>query len=161
MSARKVSLILDGVVHELMTSIDTATTKSNGHARAITYKAPPIVRMSNTYFAPGKSSVEKLFTEMGKGIYLCGAGESRGGINFSVKFPVCYVVEHGNTKKRVSGTVLLGNLKNVLENIVDVASDFRIYGGGEGGCGKFGQWPMPVSAGGPHIRINNMFLMGC
>lgn len=160
--AKKVTLISNGVVSEYMTSIATAnaqSTQSNGHARATTYKYRPIVRMSNTYFLPKQTSVQQLFSSMDKGLYLCGAGESRGGVNFAIRFPVCYAVCNGKVQCRVSNARLLGKLELVLANIVDVAEDFKIYGGGDGGCGKFGQWPIAVSAGGPHIRVNRMFVL--
>lgn len=161
--SKKVALVSNGIVNELMTSIATAhmqSEQSNGHARALTYKHQPIVRMSNTYFSPSKTPTEQLFSEMNNGLYLCGAGESRGGIKFSMKFPVCYAIKNGKIRCRVSSAKLYGKLDQVLGNIVDVANDFQIFGGGDGGCGKFGQWPMAVSAGGPHIRINSAFVMG-
>ena len=161
--AKKVALISNGIVNDCMTSIATAHTQSaqsNGHARAITYKHQPIVRMSNTYFISGQTPVEQLFADMDNGLYLCGAGESRGGVSFTVKFPVCYAIENGKIRCRVSNAKLFGKIDQVLGNIIDVANDFKILGGGDGGCGKFDQWPMAVSAGGPHIRINSAFIMG-
>lgn len=161
--AKKVALITNGIVNDFMTSIATAhiqSAQSNGHARALTYKHQPIVRMSNTYFSPGKTPTDQLFSEMSNGLYLCGAGESRGGVSFSMKFPVCYIIENGKIQCRVSSAKLYGKIDQVLGNIVDVANDFQILGGGDGGCGKFGQWPMAVSAGGSHIRIDSAFIMG-
>lgn len=156
--AQEVHLIEAGYFKELLTSNDFSD-ESNGHGRALNFNYSPIVRMSNTYMLPGKREVSSIFKSINQGIYLCGSGDSVGGFDFNMRFPICYKIRNGKVLDRIPALKMYGNVKNTLMNIADIANDFKILGGGDGGCGKMGQWPLPVSSGGPHLRINKMLLM--
>ena len=43
--------------------------KPSGNARTISYRYPPIVRMSNTYIEPGDVSFEEMIAGIKEGIY--------------------------------------------------------------------------------------------
>lgn len=151
-AAQKVVLIEKGIVRNYMSA-------NNGHLRAVSYKYPAIVRMSNTYMNAGSKKLEDLFCEIDNGIYLCGCGESKSGINFSISFTECYIIKKGKVNERIAGVKMFGNLQQTIKNIKGVSNDFILNGGGDGGCGKNDQWPLAVSSGGPHIRIDNVFLL--
>jgi TldD protein len=40
-----------------------------------------------------------------------------------------------------------------------IGDDKELYGG-SGGCGKGGQFPLPVTDGSPHVRITNVMIGG-
>ena len=47
-----------------------------------------------------------------------------------------------------------------LKNIDMIGNDLRVRGSGAGGCGKGGQFQLPVTLGGPHIRVQNLTVGG-
>jgi TldD protein len=153
----KAVLIEKGMVKDFMNSRETARAldlKENGHARASGYDSVPIVRMSNTYFSPGKSSMEDVF-DIRDGIYLKGM---RGGSvdtfsgGFMFKAEEAAEIKNGECIRNLRDVTISGNILETLMNVEAVGSDFDTS---PGMCGKFGQ-EAPVSDGGPHIRVNNM-----
>src|SRR5207249_748107 len=57
-------------------SRETAATLGEtptGNARAISYRHPPIVRMTNTYIGNGQGSFEDLIKDIRLGVYACSA----------------------------------------------------------------------------------------
>ncbi|HDN50734.1 MAG TPA: TldD/PmbA family protein, partial [Thermoplasmatales archaeon] len=70
--ARERVLIKNGIVNEFLHNRETAYEmhcNSNASARA-TYGKEPIVRMANTYFAPGDHSLEELIEDVKEGVYM-------------------------------------------------------------------------------------------
>jgi len=55
--------------------------------------------------------------------------------------------------------VLAGNLFQTLDRIDHIAGDFTWNQMG-GGCGKGGQFPLPVTEGAPHVRIEEALIGG-
>lgn len=159
--AQETYIIKNGVVNSLLHSKHTASLMggdSTGNGRALSYKYEPIVRMSNTYIAPGEKEANELLEETDYGIYLKGSNNSLGGETFNLGCQEAFLIEKGKITKRLCDLDIYGEMYQTLDNIVDIANDFRMYGGGDGGCGKAGQWPLPVGAGGPHIKVNNLFV---
>jgi len=155
--ARKTNLITKGVVSGFLNSRETAKelgVKSNGHARAASYDSVPIVRMTNTYFLPGKTSVEDVF-DIRKGIYLKGM---RGGSvdtfsgGFMFKAEEAQEIKNGECGAILRDVTISGNILETLKHVVLVGKDF---GTSPGMCGKMGQ-EAPVSDGGPHIQVKKM-----
>jgi TldD protein len=130
-----------------------------GNARAIDYHYPPIVRMTNTIIEPGTASFEDMLAEIKLGIY---AKNWYGGTTtleqFTFSAGEAYMIRNGKVAELVRPVVLSGNLFTTLANIDLVGNDLRISQGG--GCGKAGQSPLPVSDGGPHVRIQNVLVGG-
>lgn len=159
--AKGTILIKEGIVNSLMHSKETANameTEPTGNARAISCKFYPIVRMSNTYMLTGVKSIEEIIGNTKYGIYMIGSRSSIGGENFSLSSREAYLIENGQITKMLTNVEMLGNSAQILNNIVDVSSDFNMYGGGDGGCGKDGQWPLPIGSGGPQIKISSVFV---
>lgn len=159
--AKETILIKGGFVNSLMHSKKTAymmETKLTGNARAISYKFFPIVRMSNTYMLAGVKSIEEIIENIKYGIYMKGSRNSIGGENFCLSSREAYLIENGKITKNLKSVEIIGNSAQILRKIVDVSNDFNIYGGGDGGCGKQGQWPLPVGSGGPQVKISSVFV---
>src|SRR5256885_5942817 len=69
-------LITAGVLVGRLHSRETAATmdeRATGNARAISFRHPPIVRMTNTYIANGRGSLADLNRDVKLGVYACGA----------------------------------------------------------------------------------------
>src|SRR5207244_2697284 len=62
------------------------------------------------------------------------------------------MIRDGHVAELVKDVVLAGNLFQTLDRIDHIAADFRWNQMG-GGCGKGGQFPLPVTEGAPHVRI--------
>ena len=71
--ARRKWLIKNGMITEFLHNRETAGQmglRSNGGARAVAYAFEPIVRMSNTFFAPGNWRVDELIKDTRKGVFI-------------------------------------------------------------------------------------------
>ena len=68
----KTYLIREGKLTGRLHSRETAAKmheKPTGNARAINYRHPPIVRMTNTYIVPGECSFEDMIADIKEGVY--------------------------------------------------------------------------------------------
>ena len=83
----------------------------------------------------------------------------QGGEMFSFTAGRGYMIRNGKIEEMVKNVTISGNLFETLKNIDAVGNDFQIHDSG-GGCGKGAQFPLPVSSGGPSIRIRNAVIAG-
>ena len=157
--AKKTILLDKGVLKNYLNSRETAKETGhtpNGHARASGYDDVPIVRMSNTYVLQGKESRDDIF-DIKKGIYV--KGMKGGSVDifsggFMFKAEEAYVIKNGECGAILRDAAISGNVMSALMNVEAVGRDF---GTSPGMCGKMGQ-DIPVSDGGPHIRIKNIMV---
>ncbi|MFH1741575.1 MAG: metallopeptidase TldD-related protein, partial [bacterium] len=70
-----------------------------------------------------------------------------------------FEIENGKIGKRLRDVVLTGNVFETLKNIEAIGDDLSFHAG-LGGCGKGGQSPLRVSAGGPHLLVKNVVVGG-
>ena len=136
--------------------------RPTGNARAISFRHPPIVRMTNTYIAPGKQGVgfKDLISDIKLGVYACGAFGGQTMLeNFSFTAGWGHMIRDGQVAELVKDVVLAGNLFQTLDRIDHIAADFRWNQMG-GGCGKGGQFPLPVTEGAPHVRFRELLVGG-
>jgi TldD protein len=158
-------LIREGILVGRLHSRETAAKlgeKATGNARAISFRHPPIVRMTNTYIAPGKAGVgfKELIGDIKLGVYACGAFGGQTMLeNFSFTAGWGYMIRDGQVAELVKDVVLAGNLFQTLDRIDHIAGDFTWNQMG-GGCGKGGQFPLPVTEGAPHVRIEEALVGG-
>jgi TldD protein len=133
--------------------------KPTGNARAINYRYPPIVRMTNTYIEPGSLSFDEIIADIKEGVY---AKNWYGGVTsmemFTFSAGEAYMIRNGKVAEMVRPVVLTGNVFTTLHNIDAIGNDLDMNQGG--GCGKAGQMPLPVSNGSPHIRIQHCLVGG-
>jgi TldD protein len=161
--ARRNWLIRDGVLvgrlHSRQTAAKMGETAS-GNARAVSYRFAPIVRMTNTAIDNGTATFENMIKDIKLGIYACDAygGETQLE-NFSFSSGYAYMIRDGKIAEMVKDVILAGNLFTTLGNIDMIGDDFKWLNTG-GGCGKAGQFPLPVGMGAPHIRIQNVVIAG-
>ncbi len=160
--ATKTYLIREGKLVGRLHSRETAARmkeKPTGNARAISYRHPPIVRMTNTFIEPGTASFEDIIGDIREGVY---AKNWYGGTTsmemFTFSAGEAYMIRDGKVAELIRPVVLTGNVFNTLKNIDAIGNDLDMNQGG--GCGKGGQMPLPVSNGSPHIRIHNCLVGG-
>jgi TldD protein len=127
---------------------------ATGNARALDYRFPPIVRMTNTYIEQGDMSCEDIVAGIDEGVY---ARNWFGGTTsmemFTFSAGEAYMIRNGKVAELLRPVKLTGNLFTTLMNIDALGNDMDFNQGG--GCGKGGQMPLPVSNGSPHIRIQD------
>ncbi|RKZ18982.1 hypothetical protein DRQ18_08020 [bacterium] len=160
--SQRTYLIKNGILVGRLHSRETAYKmgeEPTGNARAINFAYPPIVRMSCTFIEPGDKTFEEL-TDIERGIYAIGAYGGQTELEmFTFSARRGYLIEKGKITKLLKNVVLTGNVFETLRNIDAIGNDLKLYGG-LGGCGKGGQFPLPVSDGAPHIRIRNVVIGG-
>jgi predicted Zn-dependent protease len=158
----KTYLIREGKLIGRLHSRETAAKmneKPTGNARAINYRFPPIVRMTNTYIEPGSLTFNDIIADIKEGIY---AKNWYGGMTsmemFTFSAGEAYMIRNGKIAEAVRPIMLTGNVFSTLKNIDAIGNDLDMNQGG--GCGKGGQSPLPVSNGSPHIRIRHCLVGG-
>jgi TldD protein len=160
--AVKTYLIREGKLVGRLHSRETAAKMNEaptGNARAISYRFPPIVRMTNTYIEPGGVSFDDMIAGIKEGIY---AKNWYGGMTsmemFTFSAGEAYMIRDGKINEALRPVMLTGNVFTTLKNIDAIGDDLDMNEGG--GCGKGGQMPLPVSNGSPHIRIRHCLIGG-
>ena len=161
-AATKTYLIKAGELVGRLHSRETAAKmneKPTGNARAMNYRFPPIVRMTNTYIEPGQGSFDDLIADIKEGVY---AKNWFGGTTsmemFTFSAGEAYMIRNGKVAEALRPVVLTGNVFITLNNIDAIGNDLDMNQGG--GCGKGGQYPLPVANGSPHIRIRKCLVGG-
>ena len=159
-------LIREGKLAGRLHTRDTAASmgeQPTGNARTINYRFAPICRMSNTFIAPGPHKFEKMLEGISNGLYVVGGGSgntSKGLFTFSAER--ARVVKNGKLGGWIRDLTLSGNVFETLKNIDMVGDDMKRSR--SGGCGKSVgarmQYPLSVSMGSPHIRIQNVLIGG-
>jgi TldD protein len=133
--------------------------KPTGNARAVSYRFPPIVRMTNTYIEPGVVSFNDMIADIKEGIY---AKNCYGGMTsmemFTFSAGEAYMIRNGKIAEMLRPVTLTGNVFTTLKNMDAVGNDLDFNQGG--GCGKAAQAPLPVGTGSPHIRIRHCLIGG-
>lgn len=161
-SARRVIVekgILKGYLHSLETAARFGATPQ-GSARADGAHALPIVRMSNTFIAPGEQSFEELLAPIGTGVFLSGG---QWGYVFCERGQfVCnasegWMIRNGKLAERLRDVSVSGMTLEALENIDGVSREFELAMPGT--CGKSGQGA-PITAGGPYVRVKELVVGG-
>jgi TldD protein len=160
---RKSYLVENGVLVGRLHSRETAGKMDEGptgNARAIAWSYPPIVRMTNTYIAPGEATFEDLIRDIDLGVY---AVDYFGGQTmiemFTFSAAYGYMIRNGKVAEMVRDVVLTGNVFETLEHMDMFGNDFEWAHAG-GGCGKGGQSPLPTDLGSPHVRIQRVVVGG-
>lgn len=132
---------------------------ATGNGRRESFRNKPIVRMTNTYIAPGKHDPAEILRETEKGIYVKAMGGGQvntvtGDFVFAVT--EAYLIENGKLGAPIRGATLVGNGPKVLSIVDRVGSDL---GFATGTCGKDGQGA-PVTDAQPTLRIPEMTVGG-
>lgn len=159
-AARKRTLIKEGLLWELLHNRETATTygtESNASARALDHVSEPIVRMANTYMAPGDYSFEEMVESVKDGVYIkkymeWNIDDYRWGARYVGL--EAYYIKNGRLADPLRDVVLEINTKEFFSSVSAVGKDLQFFAGT---CGK-GEpsQPMPVWMGGPHVLLKEV-----
>jgi TldD protein len=155
--AKRVYHIKDGVYHDFMNSRQTAAflgKKPNGHYKANDASVVPLIRMSASAIAPGKTDPKKIIKDVAHGYYAVGhripsISESRE--NFQIAPRLIYEIKNGELGQVYRNGRVTADSKTFFTSIDALGNDFRIFA--IPNCGK-GQ-PMQgkqVGNGGPTAR---------
>ncbi|MCJ7763751.1 MAG: TldD/PmbA family protein [Dehalococcoidales bacterium] len=160
--ATKTYLIKEGKLVGRLHSRETAAKMketTTGNARAVSYRYPPIVRMTNTYIEPGSVTFGEMIADIKEGVY---ARNWYGGTTsmemFTFSAGESYMIRDGKIAELMRPVMLTGNVFTTLKNIDAIGDDLAMNEGG--GCGKGEQSPLPVANGSPHIRIRQCLVGG-
>lgn len=160
---QRTKLVDRGVLVGRLHSRETAAAmgeRPTGNARAIDFRHPPIVRMTNTYIEGGSGSFDDLIRDVPLGVYAVDAVGGQTYLeNFSFTAAHGYMIRDGKVAELVKDVTLAGNLFQSLQAIDGLAGDFQWNQMG-GGCGKGGQFPLPVTEGAPHVRFRELLVGG-
>lgn len=161
-TSRRNVLIENGVLKSYMVdhlSQSKFGIEGTGNGRRESYRHKPIVRMTNTYLAPGKDDPAKILAETKQGLYVKSMGGGQvntvtGDFVFAVTEG--YIIRNGQICEPVKGATLSGNGPEVLTKVDRVGNDL---GFAIGTCGKDGQ-RAPVTDAQPTLRIPEMIVGG-
>ncbi|SKC91136.1 TldD/PmbA family protein [Maledivibacter halophilus] len=133
--------------------------QSTGSGRRQSYKYSPTSRMTNTYIASGKHSLEEIIESTEYGLYAkyMGGGSvntATGEFNFAVSEG--YIIKDGKIDKPVRGATLIGTGPEILKKIDMVGNNLAH---GQGMCGSI-SGSIPTNVGQPAIRVQSMTVGG-
>jgi TldD protein len=161
--AQRTVIIEGGRLRSYLHSLESAARLGhapNGHGRADGSSYPAIVRMSNTFLAPGQSAFAELLRGIDRGIYLAqghwGYVFVEKGL-FTCHALVSRMIEHGELGELLRDVSVSGLTLETLQDIDAVGSDFEMLMPGM--CGKAGQGAF-IDAGGPHVRVRRLLVGG-
>ena len=160
--ARPRYLIREGIINEFLMNREYAAylgMKSNAAARALNYNREPIVRMANTYLAPGDYSFEELIEDVKLGVYMVSFNEwNIDDRRYQQRYigREAYLIENGEIKHPVRRPILEITTKGLWSSVDAVGKEVEFY---PGTCGKGepGQG-VPVWMGGAHARLRDVVL---
>ncbi|MGD0093001.1 MAG: TldD/PmbA family protein [Planctomycetota bacterium] len=160
---RKRTIIENGVLKGYMHSLETAArfgVAPNGSGRAMDAHCLPVVRMSNTYFAPGKLTFEELLKGIDLGIYMEGGHWGyvfceRG--QYTCHAGEGWMIRKGQLAEHLRDVSFSGMTLETLLNIDALSNELKFLLPGM--CGKSGQG-MHINAGGPHVRVKEVVVGG-
>jgi len=156
-------IVKDGVLVGFLHSLESAAklkARPQGSARAQSHQYPPIIRMSNTYLAPGTMTLDEMLRDTRTGVYLTGSHsgyvETQKG-QFTCRVEQGWLIENGNLTEHLRDVSFSGLTLDALKSISAVGRDFKIDAPGT--CGKDDQ-NIPTDAGAPHFRIDRIVVGG-
>jgi len=157
---QKTLLIKKGELVGLMHNRETAhkfNAEPTGNARAEDFRFEPIIRMRNTYLAPGDSTFEELLEGIDFGYYLKSfrGGQANLDGTFQVGIQEAYEIVKGQLDVPVRNASISGNTLETLHRVEAVGRDFKLW---PGRCGK-GQTAFTCD-GGPPIRVREVIIGG-
>lgn len=155
--ARRIYHFDRGIFSGFSNSRQTAAivgAEPNGHYKATDASLVPLIRMSNTAFAPGDRDPHDIIREVEDGYYVVGhripsIAESRE--NFRITAMKVYEINNGEIGEMYRDGGLMSDTRDFFLNVDAVGDDFRLFA--IPNCGK-GQ-PMQtkrMSNGGPTMR---------
>ena len=159
--SHKTYLIKNGILTGRLHSTETAEIlqeKTTGNARAKDFTFEPIVRMTSTYIEAGDLTFDELIKPIENGYFLKTLTHGSGLSTFTMAINKAYKIENGKITHPVKINMATGTVFETLFDIDGLSDKVKIQSSILGGCGKNEQWPLPVSFGGPFVRIKKLNL---
>lgn len=156
---RKTYLVRDGILSGRLHSLETASAlgeEPTGNGRALNGQFEPIVRMTNTYIEAGKSRFQELLEGIKLGVYVKTFHHGSGLSTFTIAPDRAFMIREGRLAEPVRVSVVSGTVFQTLKDIDGLSSRVRLFSSTVGGCGKGEQMELPVSFGGPKVRVRKM-----
>ena len=155
-------LVKDGILKSFLLDCRTGTElnfPSTGNGRREDYRSKPIPRMSNIFIKPMKKDPQNIIRSLSKGLLITqlGGGEV-DTVTGSFIFEILegFFLKNGKKEAPIRGASLIGNIKEVLDQELQIGNDLEFS---LGGCEKSGQdvW---VSDGQPTMLIPEITIGG-
>lgn len=156
--AQNTKIIKDGVLVNGLSDLTSASqlgVSPSGNGRRDSYKRKAYARMTNTFFEPGKDSLEDMIASVQHGYMLF---ETNNGMEDPKNWQIQCTAEYGIeivdgklTDHYVSPVVISGFVPDLLKSISMVSDQCKVFGSGF--CGKgYKEW-VRVSDGGPNLKV--------
>ena len=155
--ATPTQILRDGVlvapISDLFSAARTGRSRT-ANGRRESYARKSYARMSNTFFGPGSTAPADLVSSLEHGIYLHQASSGmEDPLGWGVQVTAHYGEEISNgqrTGRLFAPVGITGYVPELLHSISGIGSDVTLDGGW---CGKGHKEWVPVSSGGPHLRM--------
>lgn len=149
-------IIENGVFKGYMHTIETASLMGvapTGNGRAQDYNRRIFARMTNTFFDVGDWKDEDIIADTKDGLYviksLSGMEDVVGG-GVQCSALKGYIIKNGELTQLVRSMTLAGKVLEILQTVDAVGNKLQFAGGT---CGKGEEDFIPVTSGGPHMRM--------
>jgi TldD protein len=127
----------------------------SANGRRESWERKAYARMTNTYFAPGKSKPEELIASVEDGVYLrypSNGMEDPQGWGIQCEGLWAQKIKKGKlTDEICSPVIMTGFVPDILQSISMVGNDLLISGSGY--CGKGHKEWVKNTTGGPHLKF--------
>lgn len=155
--ARPTQILRDGVFVRPISDFASATLAPgihtpNGRRQDFTRKV--YARMTNTFFSSGPVAPADMIANLERGVYLRSAESGmEDPMGWGIQITAHYgeeIVNGERTGRLFAPVGITGYVPDVLRSISAIGSDFELWAGT---CGKGHKEMVPVSTGGPHLRM--------
>lgn len=153
--AHKTKVIDQGIYRGFLHSLETSGilgASPTGNGRAQDFGRRVWVRMTNTFFGPGRDTKDAIIEDTKSGVLtkesISGMEDPVGG-GFQAVTQSGFVIRDGEVAERVRGMTLTGKAISILKSVDRVSKEVQLDGGF---CGKGEEDYVPVAAGGPFMR---------
>ncbi len=155
--AKRTHIVENGIFKRGLTdllSYVNLNTERSANGRRESYKRKVYARMSNTFFGKGDKKLEDMISNLESGVLIEkveGGMEDPKGWGMQVNALIGREIKNGKfTGKIFSPIVMTGYVPDILMSITESSDAFELD---SGGCGKGHKEIVPVSTGGPHLRL--------
>jgi TldD protein len=160
--ARRRLLYKEGVINEFLHNRESAAklgTKSNGSSRSVNYDREAIVRMANTFVAPGEFEEEELIEDVKRGVYMKSFTEwNIDDKRFNQRYvgKEAYLIEDGELRYPLARPVIETTTLKFWTAVDAVSKEVKFDAAT---CGKGDpSQGVPVYTGGPCVRLRGVYV---
>jgi TldD protein len=155
--ATPTQILRDGILVAPLSDWLSATLTGRSrtaNGRRESYARKSYARMSNTFFGPGTTAPADLLSSLEHGIYLRQASSGmEDPLGWGVQVTAHYgeeIINGQRTGRLFAPVGITGYVPELLQSISGIGSDVALDGGW---CGKGHKEWVPISSGGPHLRM--------